>query len=195
MKVSNHPNWLIFSRNSMSDNDFLRVITYVNIRLAPFQFSLHKDLLNHRDISLVLFFNNNDIFYMMNIYSDSSQSALKYLKDTEANFQNILIITENFNIRDNLWDPLYPHHSSHSDDLFIIADWFNLGLFISTNQVPTRYSDNCQEVNLVLDLIFLHFGSDEFNNYIIHLDWRLTSDHTPLTIVIPIVEEHIQTKK
>jgi len=50
-------------------------------------------------------------------------------------------------------------------------------------------------VNLVLDLIFLHFGSDEFNNYIIHLDWRLASDHTPLTIVIPIVEEHIQTKK
>ena len=35
---------------------------------------------------------------MMNIYSDSSQLAL----DTEANIQNLLIITSDFNIRDNL---------------------------------------------------------------------------------------------
>ena len=28
--------------------------------------------------------------------------ALKYLKDTEVNINNILIMTENFNIRDSL---------------------------------------------------------------------------------------------
>ena len=28
--------------------------------------------------------------------------ALKYLKDTEVNIDNILIMTENFNIRDSL---------------------------------------------------------------------------------------------
>jgi len=67
----------------------------------------------------------------MNI-SDSSQSALKYLKNTEANFQNFLIITGDFNIRDNLWDSLYFHHSFHSD-LFIIVDSFNLELSIPTN--------------------------------------------------------------
>jgi len=39
---------------------------------------------------------------MMNIYSDSFQSALKYLKDTEANIWNILIMFGNFNIRNNL---------------------------------------------------------------------------------------------
>jgi len=33
------------------------------------------------------------------------------------------------------------------------------------------------------------------DNYTIHPDWRLTSDHASLTIVIPIMEEHIQTKK
>jgi len=33
------------------------------------------------------------------------------------------------------------------------------------------------------------------DNHTIHPDWRLTSDHAPLTIVIPIMEEHIQTKK
>ena len=107
---------------------------------------------------------------MMNIYSNSFQSALKYLKDTEANIWNLLIMSSDFNIRDNLWDPLYPYYSSHNNDLFIIADSFNLGLFTPTNQVPTRYSNNCQDANLVLDLMFLCFGSYELDNYTIHLE-------------------------
>jgi len=36
----------------------------------------------------------------MNIYSDASYSALKYLKNTEVNINNLLIMTGNFNIRD-----------------------------------------------------------------------------------------------
>ena len=36
------------------------------------------------------------------MYSDSSYSALKYLKDTEVNICNLLVITSNFNIQDNL---------------------------------------------------------------------------------------------
>ena len=106
-----------------------------------------------------------------------------------------MVITGDFNIKDNLWNPLYPYHSSHSDNLFIIADYFNLGLSIPTNQVLTRYSNNNQEADLVIDLIFLYFSSSKMDNHMIHSDWRLTSDHTPLTIVIPIVEEHVQTKK
>lgn len=39
---------------------------------------------------------------MMNIYSDLSQMALKYLKDTEVNLQNILVMAGDFNI----WDIL-----------------------------------------------------------------------------------------
>jgi len=38
----------------------------------------------------------------MNIYSDSSHLALKYLKDTEININNLLIMTGDFNIRDSL---------------------------------------------------------------------------------------------
>ena len=36
----------------------------------------------------------------MNIYSDTSHSVLKYLKDTKVNINNLLIMTGNFNIRD-----------------------------------------------------------------------------------------------
>jgi len=37
---------------------------------------------------------------MINVYSDEHQTTLKYLKDTEANLSNVLIIAEDFNIRD-----------------------------------------------------------------------------------------------
>ena len=39
---------------------------------------------------------------MLNIYSDSSHTALKYLKNIEVNIGNILIMTGDFNIRDIL---------------------------------------------------------------------------------------------
>jgi len=131
----------------------------------------------------------------MSVYSDSSHSALKYLKDTKVNIQNLLIMTRDFNIHDSLWDPSYPHHASISDNLLIIADLFNLDLSVPTNLVPTRYSDNKNGSNSVIDLIFLHSGSNELDNHIIHLEWHLSSDHTLLTITIPIIKEHITLSK
>ena len=131
----------------------------------------------------------------MNVYSDSSHSALKYLKDTGVNINNLLIITGDFNIRDSLWDSSFPHHSSISDDLIIIADSFNLDLLILTNSIPTRYSGTEREANSVIDLIFFRSGSNKLNNYLIHPKWYLISDHAPLTVTIPFVEENINSSK
>ena len=78
-----------------------RVITYINIRLSSLHFSLRKNIFDHRDISCVFFFNQGSIYYLLNIYSNASQMALKYLKDTEANINNIFIMTGDFNIRDS----------------------------------------------------------------------------------------------
>jgi len=91
----------------------------------------------------------------MNVYSDSSHSALKYLKDSEANIPNLLIMTGNFNIHDSIWDLSFPHYSSISDNLIIITDSFNLDLSIPTDQVLTKYSDTVGESNSVINLMFL----------------------------------------
>jgi len=60
--IANHPNWLTFSRSSEIENNYSRVVIYINIRLLPLHFSLCKDVINYKDILLILFFNNNDIF-------------------------------------------------------------------------------------------------------------------------------------
>ena len=55
--------------------------------------------------------------------------------------------------------------------------------------------DNQTNSNLIIDLIFLQPNSLELNNHTIYPEWRLSSDHVPLTIDIAIYEEYIQTKK
>jgi len=152
-------------------------------------------IFNHRNVSCVSFFNYRSIYFLINIYSDLSQVALNYLKDTEASISNALIMTGDFNIKNSLWDSNFPYHFIHSDLLMDVVDSMNLELSKSTNQVSTRYSDNQQDSNLVIDLIFLKPNSSEYNKNSIYPDWWLTLDHVPLTISITVTGEHIQTRK
>jgi len=131
----------------------------------------------------------------MNVYSDSSHTALKYLKDTEVNIENALLMTGDFNIRDSLWDSAFPFYSSVSNNLIIIANSFNLSLSNPTNSCPTRYSDTTEESNSVIDLMFLWCGSYELDHHSIHPGNHLSSDHALLSIEIPIIEEVIQSSK
>ena len=131
----------------------------------------------------------------MNVYSDSSHSALKYFKDTKVNIDNVLIMIGDFNIRDSLWDLSFPFHSPISDNLIIIADSLNLTLSTPTNPCSTRYSDIAGEANSVIDLMFLHYGLSELNHHSILPESCLSSNHAPLFIDISIYEEVICTSK
>ena len=139
----------------------------------------------------MLFTNDHVQHFIMNIYPDLSHTALKYLKNIEVNIDNVLVMTGDFNIRDSLWDPSFPHHSSISNDLLIIADSYNLALSIPTNPCPTRYSNMIGEANSTINLMFLRYGSSEINQHSIHPEWHLTSDHDTLYIIILILEDMI----
>ena len=195
METTHHPNWLLSTRIPSERSDSPRVTAYINIYLSSFRFLLCKDIINHRDIILISFLNNHVCYYIMNIYLDSSHSALKYLKDAKVKIDNVLLMTGDFNIRDSLWDPSFPHHSSISDDLIIIANSFNLALSMLTNPCLTRYSNIAGEANSVINLMFLRYGSRELNRHSIHPDSHLFSDHAPLFINIPIDEEIVCTSK
>ena len=59
------------------------------------------------------------------------------LKNTEINLNNVLIMTEDFNTRNNDQDYLYLYYSTHVDTLREIANSLNLESSIPINQVST----------------------------------------------------------
>ena len=170
VSVPCHPNWLTFARTIANQSNSPRVLTYINIHISHLHFSLWNDIFNHRDVSCISFSNQGSIHFLINVYSDSSQSALKYLKDTETNIHRIIIMTGDFNIRNSLWDMNFLFHSVHSNTLFDIADLFSLAISKPSENFPTRFLDNDHNSNLVLDLVFLCPSPSEFNHHHIHLE-------------------------
>ena len=61
-------------------------------------------------------------------------------------------MASNLNIRDSIWNPLFSFHLIHSNLLVNITDSFDLMLLYSTNQVPTRYLDNVNDISFVINI-------------------------------------------
>lgn len=185
---------IIYYRLLFQDKQSIKTITqelsyiYINARFFKLYFLLKKNIINHRDINLISFFNQGIICFIINIYSNNQQNGLKYLKNTEVNFSNILIITRDFNIRDNDWDPSYPHYSVHANPFREIANSFNLELSTPINQIPRRYLDNLNNSNSVIDLMFLWVNSDEIDTHNILPDLWSLSNYTSLIVDIIIIK-------
>ena len=96
--------------------------------------ALHLDIINYRDMNVLSFHNKQDINFMINVYSNNNQTALQFLSQNIVNLNNTIIMTGDFNIRDNNWDPNFHHYSIHTNDLFILAD--SLGLELSPLLFP-----------------------------------------------------------
>jgi len=60
-------------------------------------------------------------------------------------------MADNFNIRDNIWDLLFLFYLIHSN--LLVPGSFDFILSCSTNQVLTRYLDNMNDANSVINLI------------------------------------------
>jgi len=99
--ILNHLEWMLFICQDTTQENYARVATYINKRLARMRFALQLDIINHRDINVLAFYNDWDINYMINIYSNSNQTALQVLWQNMANMDNTIILIGDFNIRDS----------------------------------------------------------------------------------------------
>ena len=100
-------------------------------------------------------------------------------------------MTGDFNIRNNDWDSSYLHHSTYADNLREIAESFDIELSMPVNQVLMWYTDNSQDSNLALDLMFLHTNIEEFNNHSILTNLQGPFFYASLSVYIIIKEEFI----
>ena len=64
----------------------------------------------------------------------------------------------------------------------------------STNQVHTRYLDNVEDSDSIIDLIFLRPNYLEINNHIIYPEYKYSLNHILLTVSISI-DEYVSTKR
>jgi len=114
----------------MLQDNYARVATYVNKHLLRMRFALCLDIVNHRNINVLFFHNEQDVNFMINVYSNSNQTALQFLSQNIVNLNNTIIMTDNFNIRDSNWNPNFHHYSIHTNNLFTLADSLGLELFL-----------------------------------------------------------------
>jgi len=190
--TSNHPDWTLFI-NAPDPANPPRVTTYINKCIAKLRFSLRLNLINHRDINVIAFHDHQDTFLIINVYSDSNQTALGVLCNNIRNIGTTIMMAGDFNIRDSDWDPSYHHHHTQTNDLMIITDSLGLELSLPSNPGLTRFADNPWEANSVLDLVFLNPNDLWFGQNSLAPDLRKPSDHVSLIIRVGINEENIKT--
>jgi len=75
-RTPNYPEWSLFIRSNLSQDNYPQVAMYINKCLSKLQFALCLDIVNYCDINLIAFHNEQDTSFIINMYSDSNQTAL-----------------------------------------------------------------------------------------------------------------------
>ena len=166
-------------------------MAFIHSRFSRLRFSLRKDVVDHRDILLLSFFNRGECHFLMNVYSDDRHSAVKFVLDQIIDIPNLLYMGGDFNIRDAEWDPSVSLHPAAGQALMDLADSFGLMRSLPELPVPTYYSDTDGHANSVIDLIFLGMSCAQVLHRI-EPDLRRSSDHAPLLVDLPISPENIR---
>jgi len=71
IEVLHYLSWITFTKLSFINNNYSKIITYVNNKLVKLLFSLRKNIFNYQDINLISFFNYSTMFFILNIYLDN----------------------------------------------------------------------------------------------------------------------------
>ena len=143
-----------------------RVMCFIHSRLSRLHFVLRRDIVDHRDIQLLSFFNRGRCQFLMNVYSDDLYTAVDFLSREALNIPNLLYIGGDFNIRDAEWDTSVSSHPAAGQSLRDLADSYSLVRSLPALSVPTHYSDISGHANSVIDLIFLGINYVQVTHHI-----------------------------
>ena len=167
-----------------------QVMAFIHSHLSKLRFALRRDVVDHRDILLLSFFNRGECHFLMNVYLDDCHSAVKFMLDQVIDIPNLLYMGRDFNVRDAEWDPSVSSHPAVGQALMDLADSLGLVRSLPALPVPTHYSDTDGHANSVIDLIFLDMSRAQIS-YRIKPDLRLSSDHVLLLVDLSISPENI----
>ena len=95
-----HPDWTQVVRFPQNSEQTPRVMCFIHSRLSRLHFAFKRDIVDHRDIQLLFFFNRGRCQFLMNIYSDDLHTAVDFLSNAALNIPHLLYIGGDFNVRD-----------------------------------------------------------------------------------------------
>ena len=76
-----HPDWIQVVQPPKNSEDVPWVMAFIHSYLSRFRFSLRKDVIDHYDILLLSFFNRGKCHFLINVYLDNCQLAVKFMLD------------------------------------------------------------------------------------------------------------------
>ncbi|KAF5345868.1 hypothetical protein D9756_011193 [Leucocoprinus leucothites] len=187
-----HPEWLCMVCPTKPNEPRPRTLTYVHRRLLRMRPILQQEWVNHRNIQILGLFNQGNYIHLLNIYSDSSSSAINFLSMNFIDIPNIIYMGGDFNCRSPEWDPSATYIPMSAITLTELVDGFNLTRSSPTSLSPTHFSSIESHDNSVINLIFCANNSTP---HIIDVNSRLPLDHAPLIMDLPIRPDYINYKK
>ena len=148
-----HPDWDCLVRPP-SDGLRPRVMTYVHRRLASLRPAYRRDLADSRDIMILSLFQGSEVINLANIYNDDRCSALHLLCDAADTLPAFSLMTGDFNLHSEVWNPDVPHHRTDPQSLVDLAQDLGMEWCPFTIPGPTHIPHDEMLRPSVIDLVF-----------------------------------------
>jgi len=159
--MPSHPSWRCLypkPADQFSESDHPHVAAYVHQHLWAMKPKLRSDVIKSHDIMLLTMNGPRGQLHMLNVYSDSTGSAIRILRTLESIPSPIGYLGGDFNCLSELWDPEYSRRNSPLAE--VLADFvYQHGLYYHQLGCPTHYPANGDNPSII-DLVFLP-GNDE----------------------------------
>jgi len=181
----NHLEWLAIVRPLEVDKA-PRIMAYVSKCLASYRLALQCDIVNHRDIMLLLLFTGRELLNLLNVYSDAQHTAITWLSRNHARLPAIAYMAGDFNSHSAVWDERVTRQHGDANTLIETAQLMGLEWARLSNHGPTHYPHANSLQPLVIDLVFLETCEALHIQPMRLEEMRDVSDHMPIVTVLAI---------